>query len=121
MNSNSFRQLRLREHGSGGRRGGIRQTFRSGFPDSSPESSTASARGAVNDELTPRESVVMMLHTAAEIEHSLLVQYLYAAYSIRLGMPIPGVVGRTTTDWYILLTPARRMARCAHNFSSFAA
>ena len=34
-------------------------------------------------ELSPRDWGVFLLHTAAEIEHSLLVQYLYAGYSIR--------------------------------------
>lgn len=32
--------------------------------------------------LTPRDETVFLLQTAAEIEHALLVQYLYAAYSI---------------------------------------
>jgi hypothetical protein len=35
--------------------------------------------------LTPRDEAIFLLHTAAEIEHSLLVQYLYSAYS--LGAP----------------------------------
>src|SRR5947209_865222 len=33
--------------------------------------------------LDPRDEAVFLLHTAAEIEHALLVQYLYAAYSLR--------------------------------------
>lgn len=33
---------------------------------------------------TAREEAIILLHAAAEIEHSLLVQYLYAAYSIQL-------------------------------------
>src|SRR6266403_514296 len=33
--------------------------------------------------LTPRDEVIFLLHTAAEIEHALLVQYLYAAFSFR--------------------------------------
>jgi hypothetical protein len=32
--------------------------------------------------LSPRDTTVFLLHTAAEIEHSLLVQYLYAAWSL---------------------------------------
>src|SRR6266446_3884621 len=32
--------------------------------------------------LSPRDEIIFLLHTAAEIEHSLLVQYLYAAWSI---------------------------------------
>src|SRR4051794_39561736 len=33
--------------------------------------------------LAPRDEAVFLLHTGAEIEHALLVQYLYAAYSLR--------------------------------------
>src|SRR4051795_7201007 len=32
--------------------------------------------------LTPRDSAVFLLQLAAEIEHALLVQYLYAAFSV---------------------------------------
>jgi Ferritin-like len=32
--------------------------------------------------LAPRDELVFLLHTAAEIEHALLVEYLYAAYSL---------------------------------------
>jgi hypothetical protein len=35
------------------------------------------------DELTWWDWTVYLLHTAAEIEHALMVQYLYAAYSLR--------------------------------------
>ncbi len=34
-------------------------------------------------QLSPRDEAIFLLHTAAEIEHSLLVQYLYAAYSLK--------------------------------------
>jgi hypothetical protein len=34
---------------------------------------------------TPREDAVFLLHTAAEVEHALMAQYLFAAYS--LGFP----------------------------------
>lgn len=33
-------------------------------------------------ELSPRDRVTFLLHTAAEVEHSLMVQYLYAAWSL---------------------------------------
>jgi hypothetical protein len=33
-------------------------------------------------EFSPRQYVIMLLHLAAEIEHSLMVEYLYAAYSL---------------------------------------
>ena len=34
------------------------------------------------DDMTWRDHLVMLLHIGAEIEHSLMVQYLYAAYSL---------------------------------------
>jgi hypothetical protein len=34
-------------------------------------------------ELKPRDEAIFLLHCAAEVEHSLLVQYLYAGYSLR--------------------------------------
>jgi hypothetical protein len=37
------------------------------------------------EELTWWDWAVFLLHTAAEIEHALMVQYLYAAYSLREG------------------------------------
>jgi hypothetical protein len=33
--------------------------------------------------LVPRDEVICLLHAAAEIEHSLMVQYLFAAYSLK--------------------------------------
>ena len=37
--------------------------------------------------MSPRDEAVFLLHTAAEIEHSLMVQYLYAAWSLPDGPP----------------------------------
>src|ERR1044072_1311651 len=34
--------------------------------------------------LEPRDEAVFLLSAAAEIEHALMVQYLYAAYSLRV-------------------------------------
>jgi hypothetical protein len=39
--------------------------------------------------LSARDEAIFLLHTAAEIEHALLVQYLYAAYSLKLPAQIP--------------------------------
>src|SRR5438045_239369 len=39
--------------------------------------------------LTPRDEAVFLLHTGAEIEHALLVQYLYAAYSLKSPADVP--------------------------------
>src|SRR5438105_14568049 len=40
--------------------------------------------------LEPRDEAVFLLHAAAEVEHALMVQYLYAAYSLREGFTGPG-------------------------------
>jgi hypothetical protein len=37
--------------------------------------------------MTPRDHLVMMLTAGAQIEHALMVQYLYAAYSIDTDQP----------------------------------
>jgi hypothetical protein len=60
-------------------------------------------------ELTARQWAVFLLQTAADIEHSLMLQYLYAAYSLPPGIVVPGSkkkdpgtgkdVDLTTTDW----------------------
>jgi len=36
----------------------------------------------IPDELTPRQFAVLLLHIAAAVEHSLMVEYLYAAFSL---------------------------------------
>ena len=46
-----------------------------------------------DDELSPREELVFLLHVAAEVEHSLLVQYLYTAYSI-----VPEQIGNSAVS-----------------------
>jgi hypothetical protein len=50
------------------------------------------------DELAPRDWAVYLLRRAAQIEHALMVQYLFAAYSVREQLPLGG--GATTDDWY---------------------
>src|SRR3954454_8213395 len=42
---------------------------------------------AARSPLQPRDEVVFLLTAAAEIEHALMVQYLYAAYSVRIADP----------------------------------
>jgi hypothetical protein len=50
------------------------------------EESRASAGGSLHDPpLEARDEAVFLLTAAAEIEHALMTQYLYATYSIRLG------------------------------------
>jgi Ferritin-like len=49
--------------------------------------------GAVKEEVkftvqvAPREQVIRLLWIGAEVEHALMVEYLYAAYSINLQQP----------------------------------
>jgi hypothetical protein len=54
-------------------------------------------------ELTWWDWTVFLLHTAAEIEHALLVQYLYAAYSLASrdfpGSAVPADAGTLTGRW----------------------
>jgi hypothetical protein len=51
------------------------------------------------DDFAPRDWAVFLLRVAAEIEQALMIQYLYAAYSLKPGLPIPGVPNTTTTNW----------------------
>jgi hypothetical protein len=57
-------------------------------------------------ELTLREEAIFLLHTAAEVEHSLLVQYLYAATSLQrnaellTGTQIPANAGTLVSGWF---------------------
>ena len=60
---------------------------------------TLAATSETDDELSLRQLVIMLLQTAAEIEHALLVQYLFAAYSLKQGVAIPEAPGRTTSQW----------------------
>jgi rubrerythrin len=47
--------------------------------------STTGGQGPMHDpRLEPRDEAVFLLTAAAEIEHALMVQYLYAAYSLRV-------------------------------------
>jgi hypothetical protein len=50
-------------------------------------------------EHTARQDLIFLLQTAAEIEHSLLVEYLYAAYSINPNLAVPNAGATTTADW----------------------
>ena len=49
-------------------------------------------------ELTARDDAVFLLHTAAEVEHALMVQYLYAAYSLD-ETKVPDDKKQIVRDW----------------------
>jgi hypothetical protein len=40
--------------------------------------------------LAPRDWATFLLHSAAEVEHALMVQYLFAAYTLRPDEPVEG-------------------------------
>ncbi|MFO1002900.1 MAG: ferritin-like domain-containing protein [Planctomycetaceae bacterium] len=67
-----------------------RRALRSPLAGLSPDSIAASSlsfefatRGLHDPELTDRDEAIFLLQAAAEVEHALMVQYLFAAYSLR--------------------------------------
>ncbi|MGH3937452.1 MAG: ferritin-like domain-containing protein [Pseudonocardiaceae bacterium] len=82
-------------------RRGVNVLFRVGGPAAAPAMAVGAAPFAaeaipltleVDPPMSPRDEAIFLLHTAAEIEHSLMVQYLYAAWS--LPRDVPGRVER---------------------------
>ena len=63
----------------------LRQLQPVGVPSrAAPAETSVEAAGPIQDlRLAPRDEAVLLLTAAAEIEHALMVQYLYAAYSVR--------------------------------------
>lgn len=58
------------------------------------------------DEMSQRDYLIMLLHIAAELEHALMVEYLFAAYS--LGGPGAEKHAREVREWRdVILTVAR--------------
>lgn len=77
-----------------------------GFADQEMDAGAARILPAKSPELSPRDFLIMLLHVAAELEHSLMVQYLYAAYS--LDGPAAETLGGLAHNWRNeLLTIAR--------------
>ncbi len=72
------------------------------------EVASAAALGAAEEagELTALDQAVFLLQSAAEIEHALMVQYLYTAFSLELvaskltGTNIPADAGQLTLAWF---------------------
>jgi len=59
------------------------------------------------DEMTWRDYLVMLLHVAAELEHGLMIQYLYGAYSLG-GEGVPPADRAQVKEWQdALLSVAR--------------
>jgi hypothetical protein len=69
----------------------------------------------IDPPFSPRDEVIFLLHVAAEVEHALLVQYLYAAFSLRLqgdfGPQAPANAAQLTKSWFrdILQTAQEEM------------
>jgi hypothetical protein len=61
--------------------------------------STIGVRIPTPPKYVSRDWAIFLLHSAAEVEHALMVEYLYAAYSLRDNVPIPNVAGTTTNMW----------------------
>jgi hypothetical protein len=59
--------------------------FNARVPEAAVTDAAVEAGGSMHDPpLEPRDEAVFLLTAAAEIEHALMVQYLYAAYSVRV-------------------------------------
>src|SRR6266487_3152506 len=52
----------------------------------------------VPPELSARDYILLLLHVGAEIEHSLMVQYLYSAYSLG-GPQVPAAEREKVRGW----------------------
>jgi hypothetical protein len=69
-------------------------------------------------ELVDRDEAIFLLHTAAEVEHSLMVQYLFAAFSLELdqariaGTAVPADAATKHRTWFktIFLIAKQEMA-----------
>ncbi|NUT48589.1 MAG: hypothetical protein HOV94_14970 [Saccharothrix sp.] len=77
------------------------------FADRAPATAVLSVAGALDDreprpvlppEFNWRDYTIMLLHVAAEIEHSLMVQYLFAAYSMG-GPQVPPDLREKVRGW----------------------
>ncbi|WP_331766156.1 ferritin-like domain-containing protein [Embleya sp. NBC_00896] len=64
----------------------------------SGDAAAAAGRPVLPPEFNWRDYTVMLLHTAAEIEHSLMVQYLFAAYSLG-GPNVPTELREPVRRW----------------------
>ncbi len=55
-------------------------------------------KAMIPDEFTPHQYVIFLLHVAAELEHVLMVQYLYAGYSLG-GSNVPQEHQKQVQQW----------------------
>jgi hypothetical protein len=86
------------------------------IPDLDVGPVAAEARTAVTipkpQELTWWDWAVFLLHTAAEVEHALMIQYLYGAYSLAdadfAGHAVPSDAADQTAAWRDTITAIAR-------------
>jgi len=74
----------------------------------------AAATPRATFKMSARDEATMLLHAAAEVEHALLVQYLYAAYSLKVESDDPAQQQKLD-DWYkgVLLIARQEMGHLA--------
>lgn len=53
-----------------------------------------------NPPLSPHDSAIFFLHIASEVEHALMVQYLYAAFSLG-GKQVPEDKKELVNEWRV--------------------
>lgn len=75
------------------------------------EDAIASESIGHDPQLTTRDDAIFLLHTIAEVEHALMIQYLFAAYSLKAANnpeEIPEDMGRLTPDQQTLVNKWQR-------------
>jgi hypothetical protein len=65
------------------------------------------APGVLPPEFSWRDYVVMLLHVAAEIEHSLMVEYLFSAYAFG-GPQVPSRFRKSVRRWQEIILGAAK-------------
>lgn len=58
--------------------------------------------------LAPRDAAVFLLNIAAEVEHALMVQYLFAAYSLKTPSQFSGARAELVREWRSLIAMVAR-------------
>lgn len=77
---------------------GIAAFMAAGFTSDSFTSESAIAGNLIPPEFNPKDWLTYLLHVDAELEHSLMVQYLYAAYSLG-GDHVPAGQQQLVKSW----------------------
>jgi len=89
-----------------GRVASLARTLRETFRAESTQPLTE-LRPVADPPLAPRDEAIFLLHTAAEVEHALMVQYLYACYSLG-GPQVPADKKALVEQWQTTLLAIAR-------------